>query len=460
MAPPPLPVPRLGARFDSWILQEPVGGGGSGTVLRAVHVEDSHLLAAVKLAHHPRDERFAREAEMLSRLQHPHVPRLLGTGSWRTPSGQISSYLVMSWAEGVSLYDWARTYQRTLTSRIALQLLAQVARALEATHAAGAVHRDIKGDNVHVSAEGHAVLLDFGACWLEGARPLTHGGMPPGTEPYRSPQLLRLRRRVARGLEVHYPARWEDDLYALGVMAYRLLTGTYPPPLTDPDYTRSVWARRKPPALKPPSARVVVAAELERLVLRCLSESPEARPNARQLAEALEQSARVAGPEADLPVVHKRTRPPKRSWLYDAERLWVRARRAAGAGVLLAVGMGIGWLWRDEPKATDARLVKVQPEEGTSGLGEEVDMRQEDAAFLRWKPPASMSREVPREPLKGQRRPPCEPRTHIVINGGCWMRVGTVKPPCDDTFEHEGACYFPVPGSPRQPTSDKNDGGR
>ncbi len=130
----------------------------------------------------------------------------------------------MSWAEGVGLYDWARVRQRLLTSREVLRLLAQVARALEATHAAGGVHRDVKGDNVRVSSEGHAMLLDFGACWLQGARPLTGAELPPGTEPYRSPQLLRIRRRWERGLEARYEARPEDDFYALGVMACYLLT--------------------------------------------------------------------------------------------------------------------------------------------------------------------------------------------------------------------------------------------
>ncbi len=465
MAAPSVLIPRPGARLDSWLLQEPAGGGSFGIVFRAVHVEDASLSAAIKLAKHPLDARFEREAALLARLHHPHVPRLLSTGSWRAPGEEPAPYLVMSWAQGVCLYDWARVYQRTLTSRMALQLLAQVARALEATHAAGGVHRDVKGDNVHVSPGGHAMLLDFGSCWHEGARPLTRGNVPPGTEPYRSPQLLRFRRLFAHGLESHYPARPEDDIYAFGVMASFLLTGTYPPPLTDPDYVRlTPLPHARLPPFKPPCARAVVAPVLNDLVLRCLSDAPEARPTSAQLAVALEQAARTGGPELDLTVVRKpeelltvQTPPPLAPKAPPERQPWrmpTWARMALAASVVSTFAVFWGRSHFPEPHAALTESPGGSQDAGTSGLGKEVRTREFNMPFACWDPEAVIAREMPREPLEGQRRPPCEPRMETAIHGGCWVEIARMKAPCGPkAFEYDGHCYIPSTELPKKPTS-------
>ncbi len=462
-----LPLP--GTRLGSWLLQEPTGGGAFGTVFRAVQVHEPSLTAAVKIARYPRDPRFEREAALLARLDHPHVPRLLDSGSWLAPNGQSFSFLVMAWAEGVPLYDWEHASQRPLTSRLALQLLAQVARALEATHAAGAVHRDIKGHNVHVSPDGHAMLLDFGASWLQGAQPLTFGELPPSTEPYRSPQLMRLRRRFAWGLGAQYTARPEDDLYALGVTAYRLLTGAYPPPRTDPDYTRLPRPHSHLPPLLPPSSRAGVAPEFDGLVMRCLSEAPEARPTASQLAAALEQAALTAGPHTDMPVVRRpaarRPEPAASSSqpeLSSSSTPWhgtAWARLAGAALVLLALGVLLGrLLLRHEPGAVREQSVGIRPHVGTSGLGEETLLLKRRESFAGRDPRQVLSREMPHEPLEGQQRPPCKPRTERAIHGGCWILIGEMKAPCGpDAFEHEERCYYPVAMLPKKPTSEGGD---
>ncbi len=74
------------------------------------------------------DPRFRREAALLDLLRHPHIPRLLDTSIWHSPQGLPYPFLVMEWVEGATLYDWARVYQRPLTSRQVLQVMAQVAR--------------------------------------------------------------------------------------------------------------------------------------------------------------------------------------------------------------------------------------------------------------------------------------------------------------------------------------------
>ena len=170
----------------------------TGAMREAAPDEGPYALKWAKLSDDPRSE---REAELLSRIHHPNVPRLHDRGVWRGPGERCHPYIVMDWAEGRPLYAWAKG--RALTQRQTCRVLAQVARALEATHQHG-VHRDVKGDNVLVSAEGQVKLVDYGTCWYEGASPLTDTAIPPGTEPYRSPQLLRFRYQFRVDLEAHY----------------------------------------------------------------------------------------------------------------------------------------------------------------------------------------------------------------------------------------------------------------
>ncbi|MFP2913723.1 serine/threonine-protein kinase, partial [Pyxidicoccus sp. 3LFB2] len=188
--PKPAALPS-GTRIGPWRLVEPRGRGAYGVVYLAVAEEgEGAETVALKLALHPWDKRFVREGELLSRLRHPAVPRLLDHGEWEPLEGVPYAWLAMEWVEGPPLYDWARVQRPT--SRQVLQLLAGLARALEATHAAGGVHRDVKGDNVRVrAADGQPFLLDFGSAHYVGAATLTVQAFPPGTPAYRSPEAWR-----------------------------------------------------------------------------------------------------------------------------------------------------------------------------------------------------------------------------------------------------------------------------
>ena len=173
-----------------------------------------------------------------------------------------------------------------------LEVLAQLASALAATHGVGGVHRDVKGDNVLVTASGRAVLLDFGCGIYEGAKVLTDSVLPPGTSSYRTPEALRWSRE--HGWEgTAYEAGPADDVYALGVTAYRLSTGRYPRAANEDSESRSRPLR--------PRELATVSEGLEEQMLAALSEDRLARPQASSLANAL----KVAATAADATVPHR-----------------------------------------------------------------------------------------------------------------------------------------------------------
>ncbi|HEX8698897.1 MAG TPA: serine/threonine-protein kinase [Myxococcaceae bacterium] len=450
-------APFHGATVGRWRILQRVGSGNNGIIYRvclAERPEEGEY--ALKMARESRDPRFEREAGLLSRLAHPHVPALRERGVWKAPWQSEYPYFVMQWVEGVPLYEWAA--RRGFSSRQALSVLAQVARALEATHVLG-VHRDVKGDNVLVTPEGRAVLVDFGCCWYQGAHPLTETPVPPGTGSYRSPQCLRFQHRFQNTFEARYDYRPEDDVYALGVTAYFLVTGSYPPPGTDP--------RRLPP-----SELATMAPELEALILRMLSEEPEARGTAGELAEALERAAKRAGPEADTRVLPSRSMlpteraacpgPSRGQLARQTVRRFAREHLAAlgVAGALAACMLG-GALLLPFPSRPELFAGEEQEDAGMEeqavGLG---DGGVEDSvlASAQSKPTYGVpvfADPMPTKPLPGQHRPPCPPSTRS-IEGACWYGpLEGVRPPCPGVYEHEGKCYGPAYPDRRQPTSEE-----
>ncbi|MDY7228746.1 serine/threonine protein kinase [Hyalangium rubrum] len=448
-----------GALIDQWRVIKRFRSGSYGVVYRVVRAEQPEAgTYALKLARNPEDERFEREAMLLSRIHHPAVPQFHGHGLWKDVLGQSYPYVVMQWVEGVPLYEWAD--QRSFTSRQVLLVLAQVARALEATHLHG-VHRDVKGDNVLVGENGQVFLVDFGACWYAGARPLTDSAIPPGTEPYRSHQLIRFRYQFRRHLEAHYHYPPEDDLYALGVMAYRLVTGTYPPAGTDPECSDDP-ERPRPPRLVAPRDMASVVPVLDSLILQMLSEERSARGTAGELAQSLKKAAASVEPELDLPIVpnsstrttERATRPGPPSWFRRVLVLlsrWLVPSAALAAVTLVTVLSA--HLMEDPPQLTCGE----QPAKGRAGepVGLGDTTLASAAPFIADRLPVrAVSLDMPDRPLKGQKRAPCVRRREVEINGGCWIQVGTMEAPCEaDAYDWQGKCYLPVSAPLRQPTS-------
>jgi len=492
----PLCLP-VGTRIGPWRVVGFKGRGAYGTVYRVEHESrEPSGPFALKLAITPGDERFAREAWLLSRIRSPYVPQLYAQGVWEHPSGAYP-YLVMQWVDGEPLYEWAA--RRNPSERQIFELVTQVARALEATHAAGGVHRDVKGANVLVRlADGRAFLTDFGAGHYRGAATLTSKLLPPGTPAYRSPEAWGFLRLFLRHPTVHYPASASDDLFALGVMAYRLVTDEYPPSTHPDEPGAEVWREGGPGPRPPRELNPRVSPDLDALILKLLSTAPVDRFNgkAREAAEALEQAARDAKPTTASPlflsghVLRPRWRSPgavQRAEERDAavrealgrreerERdraepasqqvalqtrvsLWGAEVAVAAAGLLLACLM-VAWLYR-APEAAQTAAKRDASEERIVAMGDNASAISTTSAPVRMegtKPTVGLP--MPEKSLPGQRNPPCNRTGEVELRGSCWFPLRDIKPPCkeegkEDAYDWKGACYSPSYPAQRQPTSD------
>ena len=166
-----------------------------------------------ELANHPDFvRRFEREAQIVARLEHPHIVPLYDY--WREPD---AAYLVMRFLRGGSLEELLEA--GPVDQERAASILDQVAAALSAAHRQGVVHRDVKPGNVLLDEEGNAYLTDFGVALDAGSPERSTGTMMRGTPGYLSPEQVRLD-----------PASPQTDVYALGIVAYEMLTGVHPFP--------------------------------------------------------------------------------------------------------------------------------------------------------------------------------------------------------------------------------------
>jgi eukaryotic-like serine/threonine-protein kinase len=276
--------------MGSYQLGELVGRGGMGEVYKAKH----RMLArpaAIKLI---RPEmlagndptiasravtRFQREAEAAANLRSPHTVDLYDFGV----TEDQTLYLVMELLEGMDLESLVRQHGALPAAR-AIHILRQVCDSLEEAHARGLVHRDIKPANIHLGRVGCRLdfvkVLDFGLVKAASmtAQPslATIEGVIMGTPTYMAPEM-------ALGGSVD--AR--TDLYALGCVAYYLLTGQH---VFTGDTPMNVIAQHLQAAPAAPSERsqLPIPAALDDLVLACLAKKPDDRPqSAAQLAQAL-----------------------------------------------------------------------------------------------------------------------------------------------------------------------------
>ena len=215
-------VSEEGTRLGAYRLESRLGEGGMGVVYLARRDDDQfELQVAVKVLHQTASEevkrRFEAERQILARLEHPHIARLLDGGV--TEDGR--PYLVMEHVDGLPIDRWCD--ERRLAVEARLELVVAVCDAVAHAHRNLLVHRDLKPANILVDTEGRPRLLDFGIAKLlaaEGRPPdsgLTRTGVRPMSPAFASPEQVR-----------GEPVTTASDVYSLGVLLYRLLTGASP----------------------------------------------------------------------------------------------------------------------------------------------------------------------------------------------------------------------------------------
>lgn len=219
VAEPELPA---GTRIGSWRLLGLLGRGGMGEVYLAERSEGTFTQrAALKVVKRGMDSRaivrrFVRERQILSRLDHPGIARLLDGGS----TGDGQPFFVLERVEGVPITEHCRSHCRTLDET--LRLVQGVCAAVDSAHRSLVVHRDLKPANILVTADGTVKLLDFGIAKLLGGEegstaPLTQLDARVLTPAYAAPEQI-----------LGEPITTATDVYALGVLLFELIAGTLP----------------------------------------------------------------------------------------------------------------------------------------------------------------------------------------------------------------------------------------
>jgi eukaryotic-like serine/threonine-protein kinase len=202
-----------GTRLGPWRIEDAVGSGGMGTVYRASRADGAfEMEAAVKLIRTRRealDQRLTIERQLLARLNHRNIARLIDGGT--TEDGH--AYLVMEWVPGRDLDQYVRDESPDLTSR--LELFEQMATAAAHAHQCRVVHSDLKPSNVRVNDAGSVRLVDFGVAQLLEDHQSEDAPLRALTPAFAAPELL-----------AGDPVSTQSDVWSLGAMLYWLLTDT------------------------------------------------------------------------------------------------------------------------------------------------------------------------------------------------------------------------------------------
>jgi len=275
---------RLNAALaDRYAIEREIGRGGMATVYlardlrhqRAVAVKVLHPEIAAALG----PDRFLSEIRIAASLQHPHLLPLLDSGE---ADGFL--YYIMPYIEGESLRE-RLTRDHELPVPDVLRILREVVDALAYAHARGVVHRDIKPDNVMLSGR-HALVADFGVAkavsGASGRQPLTTAGVALGTPAYMAPEQATADPRLDERV----------DIYAVGVLAYELLTGRTP--FVGPTAQAILAAQVTEPPDPVTKYRQQVPVALAAAVMKCLEKKPADRwQSADQLLRELEATGPV-----------------------------------------------------------------------------------------------------------------------------------------------------------------------
>ena len=253
-----------GTRLDQYRLLDLVARGGMASIFKAEDTESGSVLA-IKVPHceYENDsvycERFRREEELGFRLSHPSLVKVL------KPREKSRPYIAMEYVQGDSLRV-VIDRERPMSSERAVSIARQLCEALAYLHDRGVVHRDLKPDNVIVTANGDLRVLDLGVAQDRSARQITWGleTMTFGTPDYMAPERIVGRRGDERA-----------DIYSLGVILYEMLTGHIPHESHNPYILMYGRTTEDPPS--PRRHQPGIEPGMEAIVLRALERATDKR---------------------------------------------------------------------------------------------------------------------------------------------------------------------------------------
>jgi serine/threonine protein kinase len=259
---------RWGKRFGRYEIMAELGRGAMGVVYKARDPKIDRFVAVKTISlssQNPEEEReyrerFFHEAQAAGRLLHPGIVTIFDTGE--DPESHIA-FIVMEYIPGQSLDQLLSEKDRKLPLETALVLTEELAEALDHAHAQGVVHRDMKPANILMTNEGHAKIADFGIAKLNLAQ-VTLPGRALGTPAYMSPEQLE-----------GEPVDGRSDLFSLGAILYRMLTG-YGPFQGDSATTVSFKVVNRDP-LRTTSFDSSLPPGLDAVVARVMAKDPAQR---------------------------------------------------------------------------------------------------------------------------------------------------------------------------------------
>ncbi len=295
--------PRIGSTLaDRYRIVAPLGEGGMGMVYRGVH-EALRRPVAIKFLqqkiHGNREmvARFEREAVTAANLRHPNIADAIDYGS--LPDGTL--YLVMEFVEGMPLRNLITPGKGMSVDRV-LRILEQMASALDLAHSMGIVHRDLKPENILVFDRGPerdvVKIIDFGIARINSATfgstpaPLTQAGAIFGTPQYMAPEQV-----------MGQPVDARADQYAMGIIAFEMLTGTQP--FTGDNFAELVMKHVGAPAPLSSERAGHVPPAMDAAISRMMAKMPDERFGS--VTEAFRAMTMAdAPPPPSLPTVSQR----------------------------------------------------------------------------------------------------------------------------------------------------------
>lgn len=307
---------EAGQKIGDYEIVTRLGAGGLGAVYEVRHQisqrrEAMKILLPDQSGTEEMVERFHREVQTLATLNHPNIAALHNAFYY---DNQL--IMVMELIHGETLRD--RRLRTAVTLPQALDIAAQILRALVYAHARGVVHRDIKPSNIMITESGEVKLLDFGIAIAGGPGELTRAGYLLGSLSYMSPEQVSGARATSR-----------SDLYSLGVTLYEFLTGQLP--ITGKSDYEIMMGHMHQVPVPPHQIAPAIPAPLSVAIMRALAKDPADRfPTAEEFLQAIET---VAGsgivPEQPMPATTSFPSPARPS----RSTQWLQPKSSSGGDV-------------------------------------------------------------------------------------------------------------------------------